>query len=136
MVSLTAYLASDALSASRKQKNHWRIANRLAELLEVNVSFCRQAATSLIKEDNYHTLFSDHITAKKAAREAMRNASKNFIKTDVNTNLPTVSETVVEDNEYPFDTSLVQKVAELSKEHGYDNVLAALKLYNKLVKGL
>lgn len=43
---------------------------------------------------------------------------------------------IVGTQEYDFDYSLVQTVAELSKQHGYNNVREALELYNNLVEGL
>lgn len=128
MASFTADMASDTLSSSRKQKNHWKVANRIAELLDINVSQCRQVATGLIRNNKHHTLFGDFNTSKKAAKDAMWATA---VAKDVTSNILNSPE-----KEYSFDYSLVQKVAELSKDHGYENVLDALKLYNKLVKGL
>lgn len=131
MVSFTAELTSDTLSTSRKQKLNWRVAARLADLLGMKSSECRQVATYLIKTDDHNDLFRDHASSKNLAVRAMKLFDKQPQTCESNCeSVPT------EENEYPFDYSLVQKVAELSKDNGYDNVMAALKLYNKLVKGL
>ena len=115
---------------AEKQKKHWSVAGRIAELTGKNVRECRIAATLSIRSGDSHLL---------DGRDARNVAVRLLDLTYSLDNAAAVTEDQATTNDsvyYDFDYSLVQSVADLSKQHGYENVIKALKLYHKLVKGL
>jgi hypothetical protein len=132
-------------STRNKMVANWSLAKEVAEITGFNIKDCRKAAKELmnrgVNSDNIYLLqdpksvvldcfvdgetrdmviCGDHECDRIDFEDfAIEGASRGKGMRRTN-----------------FKYSLVQQMAELSKEHGYENVVEALKLYRELTKDL